>query len=326
MTPTYKLSLGGKILERRLTNLTAIDRSGFAGDMLILQLNAENLAIPTLGLTIHCEIGYKETGTWTLGNYIVQDVKFKGPPHKCIVTSISQAQGESAPASLQLTKRERAWQSYEIAGTTFTDVVQDVCSEVGFSARIHNDLANIEMPYTRQTNESDTEFLYRITKERNGFVKMNGKQILFQSRDAGPIGNIDIEYNASTMQYTFDFIEKYNIQSILVKYQDIENSGTIEKLIVGSGKAIKVLPKIFPNRNTAELAAQALLKHYQRNYISAKIKIPTEPGLSAEKLVNLSGFPGDKMTNQQYVLIQAKHTYSKQTGLISELSLKRPQK
>ena len=326
-TPTYKLSLGGKILEERLINLVAIDRSGFAGDVLITTSTCRKSRYSNTWTSHRMRTRIQmKPALGPLANLSSKMSNSRDPHINISLLAFSQAQGESAPAALQITKRERALKEFDIAGTTFADVVGQVCTESGYTAKIDNRLASIEMPYTRQTNESDTEFLYRITKERNGLVKMEGNEIKFLTRDTGAIGSLNIEYSSNVMEYLFDFTEKYNIQSILAKYQDIELNGEIRKIIVGSGKGVKILPKIFPDYTTAELAAVALLKHYQRNFISAKIKIPTEPGLLAEKIINLSGFPGGKKTNQQYIIIQVKHSYSKPTGLTSELSLKRPQK
>ena len=333
MTPTYKLSLGESDIRERLTLLVAVDRAGFSGDTLMLQLHAENVAIPRRGVEIACEIGYEETGTWSLGSFVVEDVKLKGPPHVMTLLCVSHPQGEASVASLQTTKRERAWQSHAVAGTTFADVVSEVVSEAGLTARIDNRLAAIKMPAVQQTNESDAAFLHRLTVERNGIVKINAGIIIFETRDQGRLGQLDIVYDDQAMSYAFDFTERYNISAVRAKYQDVE-MGSVQQVTVGSGKGVKILPKMFPDYDTALFAAETVLKHFQRNYISAKVKIPTpalrrdEGALAAEKLINLSGFPGGSDTNRQYVCVQVKHIYQRSSrggGLISELALKRPQ-
>ena len=323
MRPTYKISLAEEMIKERLVRLVAVDRAGFAGDTLTLQLRADNLAIPRRGVTVDCEIGYVETGTWTLGTFVVEDVKLKGAPPVMTLLCISQPQGEASVSALQTTREERVWQEHAIAGTTFSTVVSAVCSEVGLTAKVDDRLADLPMPYTRQSKESDAAFLHRLTVERNGIVKMNGTEVIFQTRDAHRIGDVNIAYNTG-MAYTFDFTERYNIESVRAKYQD-DQAGEVRNITVGSGKGIKVITKVFADAESAQLAADALLKHYQRSFISGMVTLPTVPGLLAEKFVNLSGFPGGDVVNAQYVCVHAKHTYSKPTGLVSELSLKRPQ-
>ena len=323
-TPTYKLSLGGTVIRERLTHLVALDRSGFAGDTLMLKLDAEDLAVPRRGVPIECEIGYEETGTWSLGSFVVENVKLKGPPTTFVVTCVSYPQGESAIASLQTTKEERSWQSYAVAGTTFGEVVGKVCSDVGLSAQVDGRLSAIEMPYVRQSNESDAAFLHRLTVERNGIVKINGDVVVFETRDQRRLGSIVVALNESVMDFSFDLNERYNIRSVRAKYQDME-AGEIRSVTIGEGKGVKVMSNAFPDLVSAQDAAESLLKHYQRNFVSGTLKMPTEPGLLAEKLVNLTGFPGGEDTNNQFVVVLAKHTYLRTSGLFSELQLKRVQ-
>ena len=321
MQPTYKLSLGESLIKERLLSLVAVDRASFAGDTLTLSLRGENLAIPKRGVRISCEIGYVETGTWSLGSFVVEDVQLKGAPPVLLLVCRSQAQGDAS--LLQTTREERVWQAHEVAGTTFADVVGDVCGAVGLTAKIDDRLPALPMPYTRQSNESDAAFLHRLTTERNGIVKFQGGAVIFETRDQGRIGSVDIALDA-VMGYAFDFTERYNFKSVRAKYQD-DVAGEVQQITVGTGTGVKVMPKLFADKASAVLAADALLKHYQRNHMSGMVKLPTVPGLLSEKFVNLSGFPGGDAVNVQWVCVRAKHTFSARTGLVSELRLKRLQ-
>ena len=322
-TPVYKISLGGTELKERLLSLIAIDRAGFSADTLTLTLFADNLKLPERGVFISCEIGYEETGTWTLGDFVVEDVKLKGPPPTMVITCISQPQGEQSIAALQTTKQERVWQPFELDGTTFSTVVSQVVSEAGLSPRVDGKLASIKMPYTVQSNESDAAFLHRLTVERNGIVKMNGNEVLFVSRDGGTLGTETIQHDGESMQYSFDVTERYDIGAVRAKWQD-DASGEVMQYTAGTGKGVKIIPKVFSDEATARAAAEALLKHYGRNFVSAEITLPTRPGLLAEKIIHTQGFPGGEQTNNEWVVIRATHTLDKR-GLLSKLYLKRPQ-
>ena len=323
MTPAYQLTLADEEIKERLLSLVVADRAGFAGDTLTLSLRADNLAIPARGVPISCKIGYEESGLWDVGTYIVEDVKLKGPPVTMVITCISTPQGETAVAALQTTKSERVWQSHGIDGTTFSDVVSQVCSDAGLTARVDAGLASLPMPYTVQSSESDAAFLHRITVERNGLVKMHGDSVLFVVRDGGTLGELTIEHDAEVMEYSFDIAERYDIGAVRARWQE-DASGAVEQYTAGEGKGTKIIPKVFSSRAEAVSAADALLKHYGRNFIGGTLKLPTRPGLLAELLVNLQGFPGGAEVNSQYVLVSATHRLSPR-GLISSLSLKRPQ-
>ena len=302
--------------------LKIVDRAGWSGDTLTLQLYADNLALPERGVLISCEIGYAESGTWDVGTFSVEDITLKGSPPVLIIQAISSPQGEQSIAALQTTKKERVWQSFELDGTTFSTVVSQVVSEAGLSPRVDGKLASIKMPYTTQVNESDAAFLHRITTERNGIVKMNGNEVLFVSRDGGTLGTETIQHDGSSMEYSFDVTERYDIGSVRAKWQD-DASGEVMQYTAGGGKGVKIIPKVFSDQVTAEAAANALLKHYGRNFVSGEITLPTRPGLLAEKIIHTTGFPGGDQTNAEWVCIRAVHTYRK--GLTSKLYLKRPQ-
>ena len=324
MTPTFKISLAERIIKQRVQRLEVVDRSGFAGDTLTFELRADRLAIPKTGVLMHCEIGYAETGTWDVGSYYIEDLHLKGSPPVLTLRGISQPQGNNTIAALQTTDAERVWQPYAIGATTFETVVTDVCAAVGLVARVDDRLAGLQMPLTTQTSESDAAFLHRITTERNGIVKMDADAVIFELRDTGRLGSVDIAFDAS-MAYAFDLSERYNIDKVRVKYQDVDR-GETRTLTLGDGKGLKIVPRVFPNRESAQAAAETLLKHYKRDYQTATIRMPTIPGLLAEKFVNLSGFPGETQTNGQYVCVFAKHVFSEGGGLVSELRLKRPQR
>ena len=74
--------------------LRIVDRAGFAGDTLTLQLYADNLKLPERGVLISCEIGYAETGTWDVGTFSVEDITLKGSPPTMIIQAISSPQGK----------------------------------------------------------------------------------------------------------------------------------------------------------------------------------------------------------------------------------------
>ena len=139
------------------------------------------------------------------------------------------------------------------------------------------------MPYTVQSNESDAAFLHRLTTERNGIVKMNGSEVLFVSRDGGTLGTEIIQHDGETMQYSFDILERYDIGSVRAKWQ-ADASGEVMQYTAGGGKGVKIIPKVFSDETTARAAADALLKHYGRNFIGGTLRLPTRPGLLSEKI------------------------------------------
>lgn len=319
MTPQYKIIVDDRditdaIIENFIS-LTVKDKIGISADTVDLSLFFDgSFAIPRAGVTLEIKIGYLEQGLWEVGKFIVEETSLSGVPDVLEIRGISMPQSQQSAADALQGSTDRTWQSHEIDGTTFEDVVNKVCSDAKLTTKISPELANIKMPFTAQIGESDAEFLTRITLLRNGIIKYHETQVIFEIKDSEKLGTIEID-RTECISYDFTFSERTRVNSVTSKYQDNEN-GEVVRYTAGDGKPRKVIRSTYPDRETAINAAESLLKKLKRNTVEMNVSLPTKPGLLAEAKIELTGFPDDSL-NRAYIIEEVTHNL--EGGLTSEI-------
>lgn len=298
MTPIYELSLANNIIQDRLERLEIKDLAENRGDTLTIKINGKGVAKPQLGVPISIKIGYAETTIWDAGTFIVQEVEreedaaAEGQANILTLRGISQPQG--GIAKVQTTYTERVWEDNQ----NFNQIVSDIIQTAGLTPKIHDSLKMIAMPTTVQRNESDARLLDRLASERNAFVKYHDNEVIIQPYDAEEIGSITIQRNEIT-SYHFIETQRMNIDKVVTKYIDIEKGKTIP-VSAGTGQESIVISTTYPDKETATQVAEARLKKYQRSIQTVTISLPTQAGMFAEKIIELTGFD-DAEINQKYI-------------------------
>ena len=298
MTPIYELSLANSIIHDRLEKLEIQDFAENRGDTLMLRINGRGLAKPRVGVPISIKLGYAETFTWDAGTFIVQEVQreedaeAEGMPNILTLRGISQPQGGEGMPKVQVTKAERVWQDKD-----FDEITSEIIKEIGLQPKIDPALKAIPMPVTHQRDESDAQILDRLASEKNAFVKYSDKEVIIQTYDAEPIKGLTIDY-ADIVNYDFIETQRPDVEKVTAKYTNVKK-GKTERVSVGRGTESYILPKTYPDEITAMQAAKARLYKFLREVQTCIITTPTQPGMFAEKIIELTGFEDADM-NQKY--------------------------
>ena len=329
ITPIYQIFRDGADLTPTIADkfisLSITDKIGLSADTLDLTLGFDgSYAIPRAGVVLEAKIGYAEEGVWEAGRFVVAETQLAGGASKA---DTLQIRGTSIPESPQAAvdalqgSTERVWQSNALDGTTFETIANAVCKAAGLTTKIDPTLAAIQMPFTAQLNESDSEFLHRITIIRDGIIKYHDTQVIFEKKDSEKLGKIDIRRTGMITSYEFTNSERTKIASVVSKYQDVEMGMTI-KYTAGDGKPKKVIRQTYPDRKSAVDAAESLLKQLQRETTDVQITMPTVAGLLAEKVISLSDFP-DASLNGEFIIEQVTHKLSSSAGLASTIKARK---
>ena len=325
--PIYQILLNGtdinRLIEDKFIALTIKDKIGLSADTLDLRIAFDrSYAIPRAGVVLEAKIGYAEEGLWEVGKFVVEETTLTGGANAADelnirATSIPESP-QAAVGALQ-GATERVWQSFDVDGTTFKTIVDEVCADANLTAKIDPSLAAIQMPFTAQLNESDAEFLHRLTIIRDGIIKYHDTQVIIEKKDSGNIGTLSIPRTDTITNYEFTASERTKIASVVSKYQDAD-AGEVIKYTAGNGKPRKVIRQTYPDRKSAVDAAESLLKQLQRETVDVRITMPTVVGLLAEKVINLSDFP-DASTNGEYII--ASVTHHLENGLTSTIKARK---
>lgn len=319
MTPIFKLSRGGQILQDRLLSLKVTDRSGLQGDTLDITCNAENLQLPPIGVSITVELGYEETEIWNLGSFIVQEYELTGPPTELSIRAISIPQSESAEIALQKTAKARTWEK----GTTLGTIINDVVGDVGLSTLFSGELGNIMLPFTEKLRESDASFLHRIVSERDGIVKYRGNEVIIEKKDAQKLNTQTLDWESAEegIEFKLRTNERQRISSVTAKYQNATEGKTIS-VIVGNPGPSYLSKHTFGDEAAAIDGANALLKQFERDHVTGIIKLPARSGLIAETEIRLQNFPGGTLFNRNYIVEVATYHLIPKKALTTKLILR----
>ena len=332
ITPIYQILRDGvdinPIIEDKFISLTVTDKVGPSGDTLDLTLGFDGTyAIPRAGVVLEAKIGYAETGLWEVGKFVVEETILSGgadAADELNIRAVSSPLSPQASVDALQGATERVWQAFDIDGTTFQTIVDEVCKAAGLTAKIDPSLAAIQMPFTSQIKESDIAFLHRIASLRDGIIKYHGAQVIIEKKDSGKLGSLNIAMTDTITSYAFTASERTKASSVVSKYQDAD-AGAVLKYTAGTGKPRIVINNTFPDRKSAVDAAETLLRHLQRNTEEVNITMPTVAGLLAEKIINLSDFP-DASLNGVFIVERVTHKLSNTAGLSSTIkALKRVQ-
>ena len=277
MTPTYTITANGRDITPEIApnflGLVITDRVGISSDTFDLELNWDGGFAILPGTLLQVKIGFAETGTWDAGSYYVEEVSLSGPADTLQLRATSLPESPAAAVGALQGATDRTWQS----GTTFYDIVEAVCRDANLEASVSLALAGIVMPFTAQINESDAEFLSRITILRDGLVKYHDREVVFEKKDVGLLDTFKLDKADPHLAYQLTSTDRDRIGSVTSKYQDVD-AGDVKNYTAGAGKPKKIIRQTFPDRQSAIDAAESLLKHLQRRRVHGSVTLITAPG------------------------------------------------
>ena len=311
ITPDFQLIVEGENITQRIApifyTLSIVDQIGNKSDTLDLTIAyTGEFALPDTGATIKAEVGYRETGLWEAGTYVVSQRTVSGSRGQ--VTDL-KIQAENMPTSPDGAYRSlQNSHNFAYFNKTFGEIVEHVCSRANLTAEVDSDVASIPMPMTSQFNESDAEFLYRISVFRDVVIKYNDSSVAFLRKDSGLLGSKAINLN-TVLDFSYDLKDRTRFQKLIVPYQD-KDLGEVQTLEYGDGQPVKRIRNIAPDKETAQEVATRWLKDLHRKSFEVSFTVPAEADIVAEKILSFHGFP-DILPTDEYVLMSAKHNLSR---------------
>ena len=341
MIPIYKISVDGQDITNMinpeekslLENLTISDRIDNVSDSFTFDLSYDgSYRIPPTKGVVKVSIGYNpivprnpkiQYGLWEVGTYIVESTRFnstKSGGKVLSVTATSMPQSPNSTVQSLQNSHNRHWQSYALKGTVFSDIVNEVCNGANLKANIHPQLADIQMPFTAQINQTDAEFLTHISSIRDGKVKYNDDEVIIELKDKTRLPEIKIDYPLlDIISYSLSTSSRNDVRSVDATYKDDNNK--IITVNIGNGEPKYIIKELQPDKLTAENSARALLAHAQRNQITLNFSISTQPNLHAESPIQLVNFDEPEV-NGKYIVEEVRHQLNKSSGLLSSITAK----
>lgn len=259
-----------------LLSLTVNDNEADDSDSVELEIdNRAQIPAPPKGAKLRVWLGYAETGLVFMGTFEVDTWTKRGRPRTLSVS------GKAAGFTSEI----KAPKSRSYHRKTVGEIVDQVAGKNGLSAIVHPELRSIKIGHIDQSNESDVNFLTRLSKRVGGKFKIGDRQIIMNEAGSGSlpggapapvftlreVGQIDWEATAA---------ERGSYKSASAAWQDTAK-GERQTIVVGDGEPRLRDRKLYKTEEEARTAAKASLDGLKRGKVSFSTSMPGRPEIFA---------------------------------------------
>jgi phage protein D len=317
VTPSFSLKANDNditaIIVDRFVSLSLTDETGDNADKLeiVLADHVDDARIkkPPTGAEIALSLGYDGVMT-AKGIFVCDSVRRTGWPRQLTIVAHAAPWDETPKGKIDFqSHKSRAWK----VGTTIGAMVQKMAKEHGMTALVSPSLASVALPHINQSEESDINLLLRIAKKYDAIAKPAGGKLIFTKRgdattaSGAALPKIPV---AASDCGAFQWEESTRESAgTVVAYYHSTRSARRHEVTAGTGEPVKRLKQYFPTPAMALAAAKAELAKRARGAFRFNVNIPGEPRLTAECLLDVTGF-GDE-SDGEWLVKRAIHNMSK---------------
>lgn len=330
MTPAFRLLANGSditsVIAPRYTSLRLTDEAGFQSDTLEVTLAdndpANPVRKPPKGAELQLWLGYG-LAAMRMGLYVVDEVELSGWPGQMIIRARAAPMEGSKEGKTDLqTQKTRDWPK----GTKLQAMVQKIAKEHGLEAQVAKSLQGIVLPHQDQTEESDISFLIRVAKKYDAVVKPGGGKLAVIKRGESKTASGDdmptvILFATDCTRWTENESAREEDGTVVAFWHD-KGAAKRQEVKVGSGDPVRKLRHNYPDKASAEKAAQAELDKRSRGKNRFACTMPGDPTLAAEARLQLYGFHPDVATD--WLITRVQHEVTPGAGYVCEVEAEKP--
>lgn len=235
LTPFALLTLNGKAFgtetNARIISIEMTDKRGFEADELTIELNDYDgaIAIPSMGDKITLDLGYKETGVVSKGEFKFAEFTHQGAPDTLSITARAADLADTLAE-----QKEKSWHKQ-----TLFQIVETIAKVHGYSGekcKIADEYKQVNIAHIDQTSESDASFLSRLAEQYGAIATVKHGILLFiPEGNAQTASGKDIEPVIITRQsgdqhtFSYDTANAYN--AVRAYYTDKKTGKKMEVVI-----------------------------------------------------------------------------------------------
>lgn len=235
LTPFALLTLNGQAFgtetNARIISVEMTDKRGFEADELTIELNDYDgaIAIPSVGDKITLDLGYKETGVVSKGEFKFAEFTHQGAPDTLSITARAADLADTLAE-----QKEKSWHKQ-----TLFQIVETIAKVHGYSGekcKIADEYKQINIAHIDQTSESDASFLSRLAEQYGAIATVKHGILLFiPEGNAQTASGKEIEPVIITRQsgdqhtFSYDTANAYN--AVRAYYTDKKTGKKMEMVI-----------------------------------------------------------------------------------------------
>lgn len=277
-------------IRKYTSSLSIIDKAGMESDTVSITLSDpyDELVPPPTGAELNVRLGYGTTARH-MGRYVVDTVSIKGPPDVLTISAKGTPFTDSKAMSALHSKKRKSWFPDTLGVMAIT-----IANEHGLILAIDQDLSKITLPHVDQVDESNINLLTRMCLQLDATVKANdGKLIITRKANGKSVSGATLPI----LRFVPENITSYSVKrlqrsvpgKVVASWYNC-HSAKEEDLVVGDAEPTEKIRHIYPTKQAAAKAAQALYNQKNRNAYSLDLSLPGNPNIIAEGRISLEGF------------------------------------
>lgn len=291
MKPSYRLEVNGQNItpkiSGRLINLSLTDERRDKADQLEIVLDDSDgqLSIPPQKAKIKLWLGFGEQLIFK-GVFTVDETEHSGQPDQMTI----RARSASFKGSLNQ-KREQSWHL-----VTLGDMLRTIAKRNGLSPSIHPTLNDFFIGHLDQTNESDLNFISRLSELHDAVSNVKADRLLFspagEKTSAGgtPLSSATISRSDGDSHTYSEKSRGTDYTGVQANWNDI-NTGEQQQETAGATKKLKVMRHTHATQKEAQTAAQAEWRKIQRSGKTLMLGLATaRPEIYPELPITATGY------------------------------------
>lgn len=329
-TPAFRLSANGAditaTIAAKYTSLRLTDEAGFQSDTLEITLAdndpANPVRKPPKGAELELWLG-DSVAAARMGMFVMDEVELSGWPGQMVIRARAAPMEKSKGGKSDLqTQKTRDWPK----GTKLQAMVQKIAKEHSLEAAVAKSLQAITLPHFDQTEESDISFLIRVAKKYDAVVKPGGGKLAVVKRGESKTASGDdmptVVLMATDCTGWSENESARDSDGTVVAYWHDKGAAKRQEVKAGSGDPVRKLRHNYPDKASAEKAAQAELDKRGRSKNKFSCRMPGDPSLAAEAKLALLGFHPDVATS--WLITRVQHEVTPGAGYTCEVEAEKP--
>jgi len=267
---------------------------------------------PKKGAVLKASIFYKGQPPLDCGLFQLDRFEFSFPPSTVSLGALA--------TFITISLREKRSEAYE--KQSLKAIAETIAARNGLT--LTGEIKDIKIDRTTQDNQTDLEFLVRISKEYNYLVKIENGQLIFNTQEA--VEKFPSAFTLSSKEIkTLRLTDKREgiYKSCEISYQlgteKTEIKFTVSDPFITDGDVLKIKEKV-ENKEQAEEKATAALKKANSSQIEGSLTTEGISNFLAGTTFNLEGFG---VFAGKYVAIEVAQTLTKNGGWESKATIRK---
>lgn len=285
MTPAFSITVGGTAanVNDRLLALEVTDQEGNRSDSVRIMIDDRDgrVMIPDRGAKISIALGYRETGVFPMGLFVVDQVTASGWPMQIEVT------GRSA----DLTEEMKEQRSKTYKDKTISDIVSEIAQRHGLTPGAMGSIASFKYSFLVQTEESDLNFLTRLAMRHDCIFAVKNGRLIFKKRGESIEAFHVIVHPSNVMSYSVTYQDRQKHSEGHADWWDKNAARRMRSKKFGSGGRAKyrVGQIAEDGQAQADEMAQSAATANKRAEKQLDMTVVGDPAIMAESILEVVG-------------------------------------